>query len=184
MAGHKVTFGVANPGGGKSEALRAEIGGDAVIKSVSDALSAGDVVVMAVPGSSMDQTITEHASELDGKIIIDAANRLGGSGPANSFATFREKTPNAQIYRAFDTLGWENFVNPDFGGVQADLFFCGPDGEGRQVVEEMISNVGLRPVYVGGPEDVGIIHSMLRLWFALAVGQGYGRHLAFKVLTK
>jgi len=39
-------------------------------------------------------------------------------------------------------------------------------------------------MYLGGVEQVDVVDSVLRLWFALAIGQGKGRHLAFKVLAR
>lgn len=42
--------------------------------------------------------------------------------------------PEAAVYRAFNIFGFENFADPVFGGIHADLFyaFCaGPDGESR-----------------------------------------------------
>jgi len=154
------------------------------IGSLADALNSDpDVVDMAIPGTAMDATIAQYAGLLDGRTIIDSANRMAGD-PLNSFATFQQHTPRARIYRAFNTLGWENFADPKFDGVQADLFYCGTDGEARAAVEQLISDVGLRPMYLGGVEQVDVVDSVVRLWFALAVGQGKGRHLAFKVLTR
>ena len=178
-AGHKISFGVNNPDSDRAQALRAELG----TKVTIDALTDSDVVVMALPGKAMDETITKHAVQLDGKIIIDTANRLGG-GPMNSFATFQTQTPHAPVFRAFNTLGWENFADPMFDGIQADLFYCGPGGDAREVVEQMISDAGLRPIRFGDVDQVGLVDSVGSLWFALALGQGKGRHLAFKVLSK
>ncbi len=182
-AGHKVSFGVNNPDSERAQALQTELGNRVMIGSVTDALAASDVVVTAIPGRAMDETITKHAEQLDGKIIIDTANKLGG-GPMNSFATFQTQTPHARVFRAFNTLGWENFADPVFDGIQADLFYCGPDGDARDVVEQMIADVGLRPIRLGDVDQVGLVDSVGSLWFALALGQGKGRHLAFKVLSK
>lgn len=180
-AGHDVTFGVRDPQDARAQALRAEVGERAKIGPVDDALAAGDVVVMALPGGAMDETITRYAAQLDGKIIIDAANRM--SEPVrNSLATFQSRTPNAQVYRAFNSYGWENFAEPVFGGMAADLFYAGPDGESRAPVEQLITDVGLRPVWLGGADQVGLVDAVASLWFALALGQRKGRHLAFKVL--
>ncbi len=181
-AGHKVTFGVNDPAGPRAQALRAELGSKVTIGTVADALAAGNVVVMAFPGTSMDEAISTHAAQLDGKIIIDAANRMGG-GPMNSLATFQALTPHARVFRAFNSLGWENFANPVFNGVQADLFYCGPDGDAREMVEQLITDAGLRPMRLGDVDQVGLVDSVTQLWFALAIRQGKGRHLAFKVLA-
>lgn len=183
-AGHDVTFGVADPDGKNAQALRSELGDKVTVGSVVDALKSNpDVVLMALPGTAMDETITTYADQLDGKIIIDAANRLGG-GTMNSLATFQEQTPHAHIYRAFNTLGWENFADPLYNGEPADLFYCGPDGNSRTAVEQLISEVGLRPIWLGDNEQIGLVDAIAGLWFALAFGQKKGRNLAFKVLTR
>jgi predicted dinucleotide-binding enzyme len=182
-AGHTVAFGVNNPDGAKSQALRAELGNKVTIGSAADALVAADVMVMAIPGTAMDEAIMTNAAQLDGKIIIDTANRMGG-GSTNSLTTFQTHTPHAHVYRAFNTLGWENFADPLFDGVQADLFYCGPAGDTREVVERLIADVGLRPMWLGDVDQVGLVDAIGGLWFALALRQGKGRHLAFKVLTR
>jgi len=183
-AGHRVAFGVSDPAGSRAQHLRAESGDRVTIGSLADALSVNpDVVVMALPGGVMDATITAYTDQLDGHIIIDATNRMGGSA-MNSFATFHEHTPRARVFRAFNSLGWENFADPLFDGVPADLFYCGPDGEARAIVEQMIADVGLRPMCLGDVDKVDLIDSVAALWFALALGQKKGRHLAFKVLTR
>ena len=62
----------------------------------------------------------------------------------NSLATFKAHTPNARIFRAFNTLGWENFADPMFDGIQADLFYCGSDGDAREVIDQLIWECLLR----------------------------------------
>lgn len=183
-AGHKVIFGVSNPEGKYGTELRAELGESVIVATASEALAhETDVVVMALPGTAMESSIITHAAQLDGKIIIDTANRLG-SGPMNSLATFQQHTPQAQIYRAFNTLGWENFAEPLFDGVQADLFYCGSEDEPQKIAEQLIADVGLRPVYLGGVEQTSLVDSLGSLWFALVFGQHKSRHLAFKMLTR
>lgn len=182
--GHQVVFGVNNPNGENARKLRGELGDRATIGTIAEALATNpDVVVLAIPGGAMNGTIEQYAQQLDGKIIIDTANKMG-SNTHNSFAALQQHAPNARIYRAFNTLGWENFANPLFDGTPADLFYCGTDGESRATVEQLISDIGLRPISLGGVEQVGVVDSLLGLWFALAISQGKGRHLAFKVLTR
>lgn len=181
-AGNHVSFGVSNPRGSKSEALRADLGDTVKIGSVADALAAGDVVLVAVPGGTVDELVKANAALLDGKIIIDAANRMGGSGPMNSLATFKSLTPSAHVFRAFNSYGWENFANPVYNGVQGDLFYSGPDGAPRQTIEQLIEEIGLRPIWLGDADRADAVDAVLTLWFSL-VRQGKGRHLAFKLLT-
>jgi len=181
-AGHQVRFGVQDPTGKHAEAVRAELGNRVVIGALEDALQGEpDVVLVALPGNTVEPTVQQYASQLNGRIIIDAANRVGEDSMHN-LAPFQQHTPQAHLYRAFNSLGWENYAEPIFNGIQADLFYCGPDGEARTTIEQLISEVGLRPVYLGGVEQMGLLDSIAALWFTLALGQKKGRHLAFKVL--
>ncbi|MGH2487498.1 MAG: NADPH-dependent F420 reductase [Ktedonobacterales bacterium] len=181
-AGHQVAFGVTDPGSTRAQALRADVGQAATIGGIAEALEGAEVVVLAVPGGAVDELLRTHAGGLAGKTVIDATNRMGG-GAMNSVAALSQAAPSARVYRAFNSLGWENFADPVFGGVQADLFYAGPDGDARATVEQLIGDVGLRPVCAGGPDQVGVVDAVAGLWFALALGQGKGRRLAFKMLT-
>jgi hypothetical protein len=82
--------------------------------------------------------------------------------------------------RAFNTLGGENMADPVFEEGRADLFFPAPPSD-RSTVEAVIEGVGLHPVYLGEDQE-DLIDSLFRLWIALAMGQGRGRRLAFKLL--
>jgi len=181
-AGHHVAFGVTDPGSPRAQALAAEVGEAATIGGVAEALDGAEVAVLAVPGGAVDELIRTHAVRLDGKAVVDASNRMGG-GAMNSVAALSAAAPAAHVYRAFNSLGWENFADPVFNGVQADLFYAGPDGGSRETVERLIADIGLRPVYVGGPDQAGVVDAVTSLWFALALGQRRGRRLAFKMLT-
>ena len=181
-AGHEVVFGVRNQQNPDLAPLLAECQGRASVASVAEAIASGEVVIFAIPGHAMEATIAEHAEALADKAVIDAANR-GGAPQMNSLAAFTAHAPTAQLFRAFNSLGWENFADPYFGTEQADLFFSGPAGTDQALVEQVIAAVGLRPIWVGGPEQTEVVDNLARLWFALALGQKRGRHLAFKLLS-
>ncbi|HZD57058.1 MAG TPA: hypothetical protein VE136_10065, partial [Anaerolineales bacterium] len=78
----------------------------------------------------------------------------------------------------------ENFAEPIVGDTQADLFYCGVAGEAQHIVEKLISDVGMRPIYVGDLDQAPAVDALLGLWVTLAVKQGRGRHLAFKMLRE
>jgi 8-hydroxy-5-deazaflavin:NADPH oxidoreductase len=183
VAGHVVQFGVRNPSKPEVQQVVGSLGKNGSVSSIAEAIDGAEVVVFAVPGNSMEETVSANARALDDKIVIDATNNFSGPG-VNSLSIFQSKAPGAKYYRAFNIYGWENFEDPAFGGVTADLFYCGPEGPAKALVEELIGDVGLRPVYVGGPEQVGVVDGVLALWAGLARGQKMGRSLAFKVLTR
>jgi predicted dinucleotide-binding enzyme len=182
-AGYTVRFGARDPNKTEVKELVTALGENASASRIAEAIDFGEIVIFAVPGQAMDETITSNAKALDGKIIVDSANKIGAP-IINSFATFAAQTPKARVYRAFNIYGWENFDKPAFYNVSADLFYCGPDGEARSTMEKLISAVGLNPVYLGGPEQAEQVDNILKLWFTLAVGQKKGRHMALKVMTR
>ena len=165
------------------ESLVRELGDQATVSSIEEAIAFGQVVVFAIPGNAMEETIRIHSPLLNGKIVIDASNKAGGP-VMNSADAFARHASGAKVFRAFNSLGWENFENPRFGETVADLFYCGAADEAQSVVERLIGDVGLRPIRLGGLDKVDLVDSVAALWFALAFGQKMGRHLAFKVLTR
>jgi predicted dinucleotide-binding enzyme len=178
-AGHEVRFGVSSPANyGALAALGATVTGAA------DAAEGAEVVVLAVPGGAVPDVLTQAGAALNGAVVIDASNNVGGAGALNASAAVAGAAPGARYYRAFNTLGWENFATPTFpDGQRADLFYAGPDGPGQEIVERLINDVGLRPVRVGGPDQVETVDGVTRLWFALVMGQHMPRHTAFHVLS-
>jgi 8-hydroxy-5-deazaflavin:NADPH oxidoreductase len=195
-AGHTIAFGVRNPLSEQAQSLRAELGEQILIGSPAEALAESDVVLLAVPGSAVKELIAAHAQLLNQKIVIDATNQMvkgktattkqwQGQGALNSLSTLQTHAPDAQVYRAFNSYAWEAFAEPIYHGIQADLFYCGPEGDARAVVEQLIAEIGLRPVRLGGLEQIEVADEILRLWGTLALIQDWGRdNVAFKVLTR
>ncbi len=179
-AGHDVRFGVTAPE--RTEKYDRTAGG--TLTSVTDAVEQADAVVFAIPGSAVADVLSAVAPALDGGVVIDATNNVGGGGPLNSAAAVAAAAPGAHYFRAFNTLGWENFASPVFaGGERADLFYAGADGPPRELVERLVADVGLHPVWVGGSEHVDTVDGVTRLWFALVMGRHLPRHTAFRVLS-
>ena len=170
-SGHHVTFGSRHPG-------EDDVAQDttATVASVEDALHAADVIVLAVPGPAVDQLGREAATSFDAKLVIDATNRMNAPA-ANSRSAL---PPGTRYARAFNTLGGENMAEPVFADGPADMFFSAPEGD-RATVEEVIAGVGLRPVYVGEDQE-DLLDAVFRLWITLAMKQGRGRRLAFRLL--
>jgi hypothetical protein len=177
-AGHDVTFGSRSPGDDQVAQ-----GTAARVSDVAGALDGADAVVLAIPGPAIDGLLAEHAPLLAGRLVLDAANRIGGGGgPANSHGLITAKAPGARYARVFNSLGVENLADPQFADGPADMFFSAPAAD-RAAVEELITAVGLRPVYLGdGQQEV--VDGVLRLWFALVMGQGHSRHMAFRLLER
>jgi hypothetical protein len=75
-----------------------------------------EVLDFAFPGDAMGETVQTCGPALNSKIVIDAANRMGG-GEMNSTGSFATHAPGAHMFRAFNRLGWKNFEPPKFDNV-------------------------------------------------------------------
>ena len=184
-AGHDLMFGVRNIKNPKLEELQKEFAAfpnTTTVGSTMDAIAFGEVILIAIPGTAVAGMAQAFGKGLDGKILIDATNKVGGQ-TLNSVTDLLEHAPQAHVFRAFHTLGWENFANPAMNEQTIDLFYAGPDDNSRQVVEQLVADVGLNPIYVGGHEQLDTVDGLTKLWFAMAFGQGKGRRLAFKMMT-
>ncbi len=179
--GHEVVFGVRDPRAAGARALVVEMEGVVQVTDVAGAVDAAEVVVFAIPGRAMAETTARLGARLEDKVVVDATNQIGRP-VMHSLEALRAAAPGASLYRAFNALGWENFARPSIDGVVVDLFYCGDAGPAQARVHRLIADLGLRPVYVGGPEQADLLDGLTRLYFALAMEQGLGRRVAFKLL--
>jgi 8-hydroxy-5-deazaflavin:NADPH oxidoreductase len=170
-AGHDVTFGSRHP-----DDASARDDTSAAVASIADALAGADTVVLALPGVAVADFSAEYGDAVAGKLVIDATNQIN-----QPVANARASLPGTIRYaRAFNTLGGENFADPVFADGPADLFFSAPEAD-RAAMETIIDGVGLRPIYLGADQEAQL-DALLTLWFTVAVKQGRGRRLAFRVL--
>jgi 8-hydroxy-5-deazaflavin:NADPH oxidoreductase len=166
-AGHDVVYGARTPGASGTA-------------SIADAVAGAGTVVLAIPGPAAKELIASLGEALSDRVVIDATNDVQGTGTLHALD---ELADGAHPVRAFNTLGWENFANPTFDGIVADLFYAAEEGQARDVAERLIADVGLRPVWLGGVDAFDLVDSLTRLWFTLAFQRKLGRRLAFKMLT-
>ena len=173
-AGHAVRYGL------RVDSARAGLPEGALRATPAEAVAGADVVLFAVPGAAIDGPLADLGTALDGRIIIDATNNV--RAPILHSTTLDERrAAGAPVYRAFCTLGWEVFADPRFGDQVADLLFSGPDAPARAVVERLVADVGLRPVWLGDGQAT-VVDGAARIWFALVMGQGMPRHTALRVI--
>ncbi|MFX1496951.1 MAG: NADPH-dependent F420 reductase [Promethearchaeota archaeon] len=180
-AGHQVKFGTRNLSKEDTISFVKSLGSNASFSNIKEAISTSEIIVLAIPGSVVQEFFSAYGKDLTGKVIIDPSNNINAE-TMNSLQYFNKFVEESEYYRAFNSLGWENYDNPTFGTLKADLLYCGSNNKGQSKVEQLIKNVGLNPICIGGLEVISIVDSILGVWFQLALKKGYGRHLAFKVL--
>jgi len=181
-AGHEVTYASRTPGRAHDGLPAGES-----LQPIDETAAAVDAVVVTVPGVAIEDLLASHAGALDGRLVLDTTNyggryAAGGVGPLHQVPAFLAAAPRIRLYRAFCTLGYEHFVDPRRTGEQADLHFCGADGDDRVTVEGLVASLGLRPVWVGGLDVADAVDGATRLWFALSARADVGRDVTFRTL--
>jgi hypothetical protein len=167
-AGHDVVYG-SRAGSGTGP-------GGAPVLAAADAVTGADAVLLAVPGGAVADVVTALGAALAGKVVIDAVNNIG-QPEVNSRAAVATSAPGAAYARAFNTLGWENFADPPQGAV---MFFAA-DPAARPLAEELITAIGLEPVFAGDAGASGTVDALLPLWFAMVQHNAGNRRVALRL---
>jgi hypothetical protein len=152
-----------------ADALAEELGPRARAASVEDAVTGADVVVFALWLDDMKGVISEHASLLDGKIVVDPSNPLGFDATGQIFRTLADDQSAASIVtsllpasvhyvKAFGTLGADALASgANREPRRAVLFYATDDDAAATVVEQLIVAAGFEPLKVGGVAEAGRI---------------------------
>lgn len=181
-AGHTVEVLSRDPA--KARALAEKLASGAIAGTYG-AVPAGDLVILAVPYTSAAAVVTEYASALAGKVIIDVTNPLSpdltglvtppGSSGAQELA--KHLPAGTHLVKAFNTL---------FGHVLAkrehlDAFLAGDDAAAKARVSTFLESLGLRPLDVGGLHMAHSLEALGLMMVGLAKNGARTWDLAVKV---
>jgi predicted dinucleotide-binding enzyme len=170
--GHTIVYGSREPEREDVQALVARTAGNATARQPQQAVIGADMVVLAVPGTSA-VGITEGLGDLSGKIIIDPTNvvsRGGGQmqhgieGKGSNAALIQAAAPQATVVKAFNTLNWQQMVEPDSAGGPITIMLAGDDAAAKATVAELVRGMGLDAVDVGGLHYAHLLEEMLVMW--------------------
>jgi 8-hydroxy-5-deazaflavin:NADPH oxidoreductase len=159
-AGHQVLFSSRNPENLKQ--LVNSLGPSAQAGTVRNALTFGDVALIAVPYGAYPQIGKDYAQELAGKIVLDAGNAVPSrdgeiskeAGELGIGLTSAKYLPKARIVRAFNTLSYLVLANNAHRtGERMAIPIAGDDKEALSVASKLIQDAGFDPVIVGPLES-------------------------------
>jgi 8-hydroxy-5-deazaflavin:NADPH oxidoreductase len=185
---HEIMFGVRNL---QSQNVQKLIQGDQNLKfgDIREAVAFGDVIVFAIPWTSVEETI-QKAGNLSGKILIDPTNPITPDlkGLALDTTSVTEKIAKlantVKVVKAFNTIGAKTLNNLIFDSQRADLFICGDDSHAKRVVGQLATDIGFNVVDVGPLVNARLLEYLALLWIKLAFRQQLGPNIAFKLLRR
>ena len=174
--GHDVVYGVRDPK--RSEAKPT--------KTVTHAIQDRDAVILAMPYDATGPLLRENAIALAGKVVIDATNPLKPdltglslTGDVSGAELLQQEAPSAMLFKAFNTTGFGNMRNPVYPQGRAVMFVAGPDGNGKQTVMQLVTDVGFDAVDAGELTQARLLEPLAMLWIKLAFAKGFGVDCAF-----
>jgi NADPH-dependent F420 reductase len=186
--GHEIMFGVRNRQSQNVQKL-IQLDKDLELGEIMETVAFGDVIVFAVPWTSIEETI-QRAGNLSDKILIDPTNpltpdlkelALGNTSAAEKISNMAKST---KVVKAFNMIGAQTLDNLIFDSQRADLFICGDDSHAKQIVRELAIDIGFDVIDVGPLVNARMLEHLALLWIELAFRQQLGPNIAFKLLRR
>jgi predicted dinucleotide-binding enzyme len=156
----------------------------------------GDIVVVAVKGLIAEKAIElAGADNLAGKPLIDATNPLADEPPVEGVLKFttgpneslgeriQSLVPEAQVVKAFNSVGAASMVNPHYDQGPPTMFICGNSSEAKHKVAEILRQFGWEAYDCGGIIAARAIEPLCMLWCIPGFLRNQWTH-AFKLLTR
>jgi predicted dinucleotide-binding enzyme len=75
-------------------------------------------------------------------------------------------------------------ANPDYNGQRATMFYCGDELEAKKVAASLAEDLGFEAVDAGPLREARCLEPLALLWIHLALKQGLGVNIAFKLMRR
>lgn len=183
-AGHTVLIGAKFPLSEKNSQLAAKIGEDR-FTSVQSAVQQSEVVLIATPPTAVFDII-EQIGDVSDKTLIDATNAVRQKpAPFDTvYHALAEKT-KGNIVKCFNTTGFENMLNPVYHNEKLDMFMAGDNSKAKQITQKLAVDAGFGTCWDFGKGDKVVLLEQFALsWINLAIMQGHGRDIAFRLVRR
>jgi hypothetical protein len=184
-AGHQIFLGVQNQNDFKGKQLLENP--NTSVHQVEDAARAAAVILVATPATAAIP-VAKSLGDTKGKVIIDTMNIIKGNGPqgySNTTDAILKNTATRDVVKCFNTTGFNNMINPIYGDIAIDLFTSGDSAKGKEIAIQLSKDAGFAACYdIGGNDKFQLMEQFAWFWINLAMFQGQGREMAFKLLKR
>jgi 8-hydroxy-5-deazaflavin:NADPH oxidoreductase len=176
--GHDVMLGTRDPS--KLAAWLADAGSLASVGSFADAAAFGDVAFLSVKADAIGSAIELAGIEnLKGKTVIDLSNPMDFSDgiPPKFTATVgnslgeqvQRLLPEANVVKAFNSIGVAVMTDPLFDGETATHFIAGDSDAAKAEATKLIEEFGWDVIDLGGIEQSFFLEALASLWVNYAL---------------
>jgi 8-hydroxy-5-deazaflavin:NADPH oxidoreductase len=127
-----------------------------------------DVVIVSVPWTAVDDVLAQV--NLDGKVVVDTTNQFGAggweeiAGGLTAAQVNQRRMPGARYVKSFNTLTAAFQASEAGRPAQTRVvqWICGDDAEAKEIVAQLIRDIGFEPVDVGGTADASVMEAPRR----------------------
>jgi len=151
---------------------------------VREAGAWAEVIVLAVPYGSIDETLKELGAGIDGKTLVDATNPLTPDFQlAMGFTTsageeLQKKAPRAKVVKAFNTVFAQTMSTGKAKGQAITLFAAGDDTGAKEQVLALGRDIGFDAVDAGPLRNARWLETLgylnIQLGYTLKMGTDIG----------
>ncbi len=190
--GFEVMLGTRDPS--KLAAWLADGGERASVGSFAEAAAFGDVVFLSVKAEAIESAIRlAGADNLRSKTVIDLSNPMDFSDgiPPRFTATVgsslgeqvQRLLPEANVVKAFNSIGVAVMTDPTFNGETATHFIAGDSDAAKAEATKLIEEFGWDVVDLGGIDQSFFLEALASLWVNYALKTN-NWNMAFRLLRR
>ncbi len=182
---HQLMMGVNFPLSEKSTKLAEKIS-STFFTTIEDACKNADVIIITTPPNVVLELLPKMG-DVTGKIIVDATNtiRVKPEGFDTAYHAIKAVLKTELVVKCFNTTGFENMSDPLYHGEGIDLFCAGNNESAKQAIMQLTKEMGFGNCFdFGGDDKVVLLEQFALSWINLAIMQGLGRNIAFKLISR
>ena len=183
--GHEVHIGARNSQSEKVQKLLSSHPSLEVF-TVEEAVQRSEVILLATPPAAV-KGIVDQMGDVSDKVIIDAMNSVfvRPEPYANTGDALLDLTNSPHVVKCFNTTGFENMLDPVYDGSGVDMFMAGDSDKAKQIARSLALDLGFAECYdMGGKDKFPLIEQFAMCWINLAIMQGEGRNMAFRLVKR
>jgi predicted dinucleotide-binding enzyme len=167
---------------------------DASIGTYAEAAQFGEILLLATPGLATEDIMRQAGlKNFSNKTVIDATNPISNEPPVNGvlkfFTSLDESlmerlqliAPEANLVKAFNSVGNHLMYRPDLNGGIPSMFICGNNAAAKITVSHILEIFGWEVEDMGKAEAARAIEPLCMLWCIPGFLHNQWMH-AFKLL--
>lgn len=182
-AGHQILLGARDTANFKGAELLQNP--NTSVHAIETAVQEAKAILVATP-PQFAESLALAFGDVSGKVIIDSTNAVR-TKPENYPTAFHafEALTKADVVKCFNSTGFENMQNPEYGHVRLDMFMAGSNQRAKALATQLALDAGFENCYdFGGSDRVELLEKFALSWINLAIFQGMGRDIGFKLVRR